>query len=122
MQRTVDTMKVAVIEEDGETNAGKSVYAVGGIRWGPFRDTEDRFGKYWIWGPLKPYAAYVFCAFKNLTWSCESKFRYTVPCDGCKNCVAERTVGGNSSVSQPQQSRWWHAFVPRTRTANGNPP
>ena len=118
MQRTVDTMKVVVIGEDGEQPAEKSIYAVGGIKWGPFRDVEDRFSKYWIWGSLKPYAAYVFCAFKDLTWSCESKFRYTIPCDGCSNCAKERIVGGGSQNTF-QQTRWWHAFVPRTKTLNG---
>lgn len=117
LQHTVDVMKVEVIEGDEAKPTGKPIYAAGGIKWGPFRDVEERIGKYWIWGSLKPYAAYVFCVFKNLTWNCESQFRYTVPCDGCRNCMSQSTVSSGTSLSTP--TRWWHAFIPRTKSFNG---
>jgi len=119
IQRHVDVMKIEVIEEGPEQPERKGIYAPGGIKWGPFRDVDERVGKYWIWGPLRAYAAYVFCAFKDLTWNCEAKFRYTLPCDGCKNCSHLRNFGEMNQTRGPQQARWWHAFIPRTKTSNG---
>lgn len=120
-KKHVDVMKVEVLE-DGEKTPGKPVYALGELKWGAFRDVDERIGKYWLWGPLKPYAAYLFGAFKNLTWECDSRFQYTVPCDGCRNCMTNALQDATEPRygSSAQNARWWHAFIPRTTSVKGN--
>ena len=114
VQRPVDVMKVQVMEESA---TGKPIYAAGQFRWGAFRDVEDRIGKYWLWGPLRSYAAYLFSVFKDYTWNCSSQLRYTLPCDGCQRCKSP----ANQPVSKPEQpTRWWQAFVPRAPVPLGN--
>ncbi|XP_057371062.1 acylglycerol kinase, mitochondrial-like [Daphnia carinata] len=115
-KKHVDVMKVEVLD-DGEKTPGKPVYALGELKWGAFRDVDERIGKYWLWGPLKPYAAYLFGAFRNLTWECESRFQYTVPCDGCRNCMTNALQDATEPKygSTAQNTRWWHAFIPRAK-------
>lgn len=73
--------------------------------------------KYWIWGPLKPYMAYLFMACRDLTWSCNAQIRYTLPCEGCRECKNLMKVDSTIAYLQQQQnSRWWHAFIPRTKS------
>lgn len=119
-QHKVDVMKVEIME-NSDKPPGKPVFALGELSWGAFRDVEERVGKYWLWGPLKPYAAYFFGAFKDLTWECSSLFRYTLPCDGCNNCMSNRLQDApDPRLSAGQNnSRWWHAFVPRSKSTIG---
>lgn len=114
----IDVMKVEILENN-EITSGKPVYAVGELKWGAFRDVEERIGKYWLWGPLKPYVAYFFGVFKDLTWECNSQFRYTLPCSGCSNCV--KPIDTTSMIINRTQSRWWHAFIPRNKPVQGLP-
>lgn len=115
LQQQLDVMKIEIVE-GSESPPGKPIYALGEIKWGAFRDVDERIGKYWLWGPLKPYAAYFFGAFKNLTWNCTSTFRYTLPCDGCSNCMVSDNNPNSMLPNSGQPSRWWHAFIPRTST------
>ena len=120
-QHNVDVMKVEILE-NSDKPPGKPVFALGELSWGAFRDVEERVGKYWLWGPLKPYAAYFFGAFKHLTWECSSQLRYTLPCDGCSNCMSNRLqdVRPDQRIGSMQHSRWWHAFIPRSKPHQGN--
>lgn len=106
--------------ENSESSSGKPIYALGEIKWGAFRDVDERIGKYWLWGPLKPYAAYFFGAFKSLTWNCSSTFRYTSPCDGCNNCMRSNDSISDIRLNSGQGSRWWQAFMPRPKPVVGN--
>lgn len=117
-QQRVDAMKIEILDQN-ETSPGKPVYALGELDWGAFRDVEERVGKYWLWGPLQSYAAYFFGAFKDLTWECSSQFQYTVPCNGCSKCVRPRDTFVDTRLKIGQNSRWWHAFVPR-KPVQGN--
>lgn len=106
-------------DENQQTSAGKPpIYALGELKWGAFRDVEDQLSKYWIWGPLKPYMAYLFLVYQNLTWSCKAQLRYTLPCEGCRECanLVKNSIG-TGQQQQQQNSRWWHVFIPRTRTS-----
>ncbi|XP_046643063.1 acylglycerol kinase, mitochondrial-like [Daphnia pulicaria] len=116
-QKQVDVMKVEILE-NSDNPTGKPIYALGELKWGAFRDVEERIGKYWLWGPLKSYAAYFFGAFKSLTWNCNAQFHYTVPCEGCNNCMRNKMQDANELKfgSQVQNTRWWHAFIPRTKS------
>ena len=118
LQRSIDVMKVEILESETVKPAGKPVYAVGEIKWGAFRDVEERFSKYWIWGPMKQYAAYFFGAFHELTWNCEALLRYTIPCDGCQRCKLEEAQALSASKA-PTNSRWWHMFLPRAKPVTG---
>lgn len=115
-QQKIDVMKVEILEIN-ENSPGKPVYAVGELKWGAFRDVEERIGKYWLWGPLKPYVAYIFGVFKDLTWKCSAQFHYTLPCNGCSNCV--KPVDTTDLRINKVQPRWWHAFIPRNRPTQG---
>ena len=120
-QQPIDVMQLEVLGEGSEASSGKIIFAASELRWGAFRDVEERVGKYWMWGPLRTYAAYVFGAFKDLTWSCNAQFRYTSPCSGCNRCHGVQRTAILPSTPQPaQQNRWWHAFIPRTPTMNCN--
>lgn len=120
-QKQVDVMKVEILE-NSDNPTGKPIYALGELKWGAFRDVEERIGKYWLWGPLKSYAAYFFGAFKSLTWDCNAQFHYTVPCEGCNNCMRNNLQDANELKfgSQVQNTRWWHAFIPRTKSVKGD--
>jgi len=119
-RKPVDVMQLQVMAGDSEESAGKTIFAASELKWGAFRDVEERIGKYWIWGPLRTYAAYVFGAFKDLTWSCNALFRYTSPCDGCSQCQGVQKTVVSPVSQQPQQTRWWHAFIPKTPTISCN--
>lgn len=110
VHKEVDVMKIEILNSD----VGKPVYALGELKWGAFRDVEERIKKYWLWGPLKPYAAYFFGAFKNLSWECSAQFRYSLPCDGCNKCFGKKEVSSSKPISN-QNSRWWHVFIPRAK-------
>lgn len=114
LQRPVDVMKVQVVDE-AATPAGKAIYAVGRFQWGAFRDAEERAAKYWLLGPLKPYAAYLFSVFRDLTWQCAGRLGHTPPCDGCRRCRSSGAAAeGVGAARSPLSSRWWHVFLPRT--------
>lgn len=124
-RRSVDVMRIQIQEVDeteGQQQTGKPpIYALGELKWGAFRDVEDQVSKYWIWGPLKPYMAYLFMAYRDLTWSCKAQLRYTLPCEGCRECTNLMKVDSmiNQQLQQ-QNSRWWHAFIPRTKSSSTN--
>lgn len=117
-QHPLDVMKVEIFDPETAATQGKPVYAVSEILWGAFRDVEERVGKYWIWGSLRSYAAYLFGSFKDLTWDCTAQFRYTLPCSGCRSCMIQDVIKPEPLVQQ-QQTRWWQAFVPRAQPAKG---
>ncbi|XP_072939244.1 acylglycerol kinase, mitochondrial-like [Epargyreus clarus] len=97
-----DTMKIEPITTEDETPS-RPIYAMNSIEWGAFRDTESRKDKYWIYGPLRHYASYIFNGYKNsLNWNCSGTIKYTPPCAGCSNCV----------VKKPEVKRKWAFFMP----------
>lgn len=98
-----DAMKIEPITEDEVQN--KPIYALTSIEWGAFRDTLAKRDKYWIYGPWREYAAFIFNGYKKtLTWDCSGVINYTPPCDGCSNC----------QVKRPEIKRWF--FMPSTHT------
>ncbi|XP_046610154.1 acylglycerol kinase, mitochondrial [Neodiprion virginianus] len=112
--KLVDTIEIEPLEQDPE-NIIKPVYAVGTVEWGAWRDANAKANKYWYWGSLRRYATYVFNGYKSdLTWDCSADLRYSEPCNGCSRCRHNR----QSSHSSSSDRRWWHSFVPRTRSAS----
>ncbi|VVC97210.1 unnamed protein product [Leptidea sinapis] len=85
-----DAMKVETIADEYEV-PNKPIYALSSLEWGAFRDVQARQDKYWIYGPLRTYASYIFNGYKNtLTWDCQGEIKYTPPCSGCSNCLRKK--------------------------------
>lgn len=111
--RLLDAIEIKVLEEDEEST--KPVYAMGGIRWGAWSDVHAHIDKYWYWGYLRKYAAYVFNGYKSdLNWKCNAVLKYTNPCKGCSYCYSKEMYYNQSANSN---RRWWHAFLPRKQTS-----
>ncbi|EZA62691.1 Acylglycerol kinase, mitochondrial [Ooceraea biroi] len=109
---SIDAVEIKLLENDPE-NPVKPIYAVDGIKWGAWTDTHARIDKYWYWGFLRKYAAYVFSGYKSdLNWRCNAVLKYTNPCEGCSRCYSKESY--NESVNMNR--RWWHAFLPRKQT------
>ncbi|XP_011882144.1 PREDICTED: acylglycerol kinase, mitochondrial isoform X2 [Vollenhovia emeryi] len=111
--RSIDAIEIKLINND-PANPVKPVYAVGGIDWGAWSDTHARIEKYWYWGSLRKYAAYVFSGYKSqLSWKCNAEMKYTNPCKGCSRCYS-KDLSYNQSTNSNR--RWWHAFLPKRQT------
>lgn len=102
-----DAMKIEPIANEDE-EPSKPIYAMASMEWGAFRDTLARKDKYWLFGPLREYFAFIFNGYKSsLTWNCSGTVKYTPPCAGCSNCVARR----------PEVKSKWSFFMPSTQAA-----
>ncbi|EFN62771.1 Acylglycerol kinase, mitochondrial [Camponotus floridanus] len=111
--KLIDAIEIKLLENDPE-NSIKPVYAVGSIKWGAWSDTHARIDKYWYWGFLRKYAAYVFNGYKSdLNWNCNAIMKYTNPCKGCSHCYSKE-LSYNQSTNFNR--RWWHAFLPKKQT------
>lgn len=111
--KSIDAIQIKLLNNDPE-NPIKPVYAVGGIEWGAWSDTHACIDKYWYWGSLRKYAAYVFCGYKSdLTWKCNAMMKYTNPCKGCSRCCSKELIHNQSTNLN---RRWWHAFLPKGQT------
>ncbi|KAF5294877.1 hypothetical protein FQR65_LT10675 [Abscondita terminalis] len=110
--KPIDVMKIEVLQDD--ELKGKTVYAVSSIEWGPYRDAQAKVDKYWYFGPLRKYVTYLFNGYKDsLSWSCKASLNYTLPCEGCKNCVA---------IPQIKETlRWYHKVLPLRQHKLPNP-
>ncbi|CAG9858565.1 unnamed protein product [Phyllotreta striolata] len=99
--RPLDVMKIEVISSENSTEedskeAGKPVYAVSSLKWGAYRDAEAKKDNYWVFGPFRNYATYVFNGLKSkLSWNCEAQISYSPPCDGCSNCFKRTDSSSN---------------------------
>ncbi|KAK4887777.1 hypothetical protein RN001_004048 [Aquatica leii] len=112
-KKPIDVMKIEVLE-DNELK-GKTVYAVSSIEWGPYRDAHAKKDKYWYFGPLRKYVTYLFNGFKDsLSWSCRASLNYTVPCEGCKNCVSAPKIN--------EDLLWYHKVLPIRKPTPSNIP
>ncbi|KAB0796513.1 hypothetical protein PPYR_10574 [Photinus pyralis] len=99
--KPIDVMKIEVLQD--EELQGKVIYAVSSVKWGAYRDAQARKDKYWYFGPLRSYATYIFNGYKStLSWNCNANINYTLPCEGCKNCVR----------LPEERRRWYHRFLP----------
>lgn len=109
-----DTMKIEIIDQD---IAPKPVFAVGALKWGAFRDIMSKRDKYWYFGGLRDYSAFLFNAFNDngVTWQCNATLEYSDPCRGCRNCRVE------IEPKKPQNTRWWSKFVPRSKPVQTGP-
>ncbi|XP_029673153.1 acylglycerol kinase, mitochondrial isoform X1 [Formica exsecta] len=111
--KTIDAIEIKLLENDPE-NPIKPVYAIAGIKWGVWSDTHAHIDKYWYWGSLRKYAAYVFSGYKsNLNWKCNAVMKYSNPCKGCSYCYSKE-LSYNQSTNLNR--RWWHAFLPKKQT------
>ncbi|KAL6447224.1 hypothetical protein ACFW04_001482 [Cataglyphis niger] len=111
--KTIDAIEIKLLENDPE-NPIKPIYAVAGIKWGAWSDTHARIDKYWYWGSLRKYAAYVFSGYKSdLNWKCNAVMKYTNPCKGCSYCYS-KDLSYNQSTNL--NKRWWHVFLPKKQT------
>lgn len=98
-----DVMKIEPLADDDENPRPKPIYAMTSIEWGAFRDTLAKNDKYWIYGPLRGYASYIFNGYKDsLSWDCSGTLKYTPPCVGCNNCLTK----------MPEVKRKWAFFIP----------
>lgn len=103
-----DLMKIEVIEDQQNI---KPVYAFSTFEWGAFRDAFNERDRYWYFGPLRDYVAFVFKAFDNdLSWNCAAELKYTEPCSGCSNCFVKPQQN-----ERKQARRWWSSFIPSFR-------
>lgn len=103
-----DVMKIELTQEN---EAIKPIYAVGTLEWGAFRDALNLRDRYWYFGPLREYAAFLFNGFSDsLAWNCKAKLIYTEPCHGCKNCY----IKPHQKDAQSNR-RWWLSFIPLFR-------
>ncbi|CAH2077071.1 unnamed protein product, partial [Iphiclides podalirius] len=101
-----DAMKIEPLVQDGEVPS-RPIYAITSLEWGAFRDTLAKRDKYWIYGPLREYASFIFNGYKeSLNWNCSGVINYTPPCAGCSNCLRKR----------PEIKRKWSFFMPNTQT------
>lgn len=102
-----DAMKIEPIPEEDEI-PNKPIYALSSLEYGAFRDTLARKDKYWIYGPWRAYAAFIFNGYKqSINWECSGTLKYTPPCNGCSNCVKKK----------PEAPKRWSFFVPQTQQA-----
>ncbi|XP_011636985.1 acylglycerol kinase, mitochondrial isoform X1 [Pogonomyrmex barbatus] len=107
--KSIDAIEIKLLKDDPD-NPIKPIYAVDGIEWGAWSDTHARIDKYWYWGPLRKYAAYLFNGYKsNLNWKCNALMKYTNPCKGCSCCYSKNSYNQSSNLNK----RWWHAFLPK---------
>lgn len=106
-----DVIKVEPLENHEESShTSKPIYAISAIQWGAYRDALTLRDKYWYFGPLREYGAFLFNAFGDrLTWNCNAKLLYSLPCNGCSNCFVQ------TDKQQTNNRRWWSAFIPRMR-------
>lgn len=96
----------------------KPVYAVGTLEWGAFRDVFALRDQYWYVNGLREYFAVLFNAFSNnLSWNCNAKLSYTLPCSGCNNCYQLKRQYQSNQINKPNNStnRWWQSFTRKTR-------
>ncbi|XP_034253378.1 acylglycerol kinase, mitochondrial [Thrips palmi] len=110
--KPLDVIKFQVLPTDGN-EGGKPVYGLAGLEWGAFRDTNARRDKYWYFGGLRGYAAYIFAGFKGektITWNVQANMEYSPPCNGCSNCYEQRL---DLHPDQAQSKSWWSAFGKR---------
>ncbi|CAK9830198.1 Acylglycerol kinase, mitochondrial [Anthophora retusa] len=115
--KMMDMIEVKPIEENPEEPV-KSIYAMGSIEWGAWKDANTIANKYWYWGPLRKYAAYIFNGYKeNLNQYCSAILKYTPPCEGCSRCTQNTSLLSGYSNSN---TRWWHVFIPKTTVTRGN--
>ncbi|XP_022123920.2 acylglycerol kinase, mitochondrial [Pieris rapae] len=103
-----DAMKIEPLANEEETPS-RPIYAMTSINWGAFRDIQAKRDKYWLYGPLREYAAYIFNGYKDsITWICNGVITYTPPCAGCSNCLTKK----------PELKRKWSFFMPSTQATN----
>ncbi|CAL7934367.1 unnamed protein product [Xylocopa violacea] len=115
--KMIDMIEIKSIEDNSEEPI-KPIYAMGTVEWGAWKDADASASKYWYLGPLKKYATYVFNGFKNnLNQYCDAILKYTLPCEGCSRCNRNNSfLSGSSNLN----TRWWHAFIPKTTTTINN--
>lgn len=59
--KLADVMRIDVIkDEQGDHESNKPVYAVASLKWGAYRDAEASKDSYWVFGPMRKYATYIF--------------------------------------------------------------
>lgn len=103
-----DAMKIEPLTNEEETPS-RPIYAMASIDWGAFRDVQSKRDKYWIYGPFREYASFIFNGYKNsITWTCTGVITYTPPCAGCGNCLKKK----------PEVKRKWSFFMPSTQAAD----
>lgn len=130
-----DVIKIEPIVDVVDANeppAARPIFAIGSIQWGAFRDALQKRDKYWYFGSLRDYTAYLFNALSGrLTWECAAQLTYSPPCAGCSNCyqlpassVAAAAMSSGSSrraaaVSAGGSRRWWSGYAaPKGGAAN----
>ncbi|PSN42053.1 Acylglycerol kinase [Blattella germanica] len=109
--KPIDVLKIEVLQETEDETPGKPIYSLSGVHWGAYRDAEAKKDKYWYWGTLRSYAAYVFMGWKDkkngMTWQCDGELTYILPCGGCNKCHQAQETEKKTSY------RWWQVFLPR---------
>lgn len=116
-----DVIKVEPIVDDVEhehaSPPARPIFAVGSIQWGAFRDALHKRDKYWYFGPLRDYSAYLFNSISShLTWECAAELTYSPPCAGCSNCYtvsASKLSSNSKATSSPLANntrRWWSGY------------
>lgn len=110
--KPLDVIKFQILPTES-SDGGKPVYSLAGMEWGAFRDTNARRDKYWYFGGLRGYAAYVFSGLKDektITWKVQANMEYSPPCEGCSNCYQQRI---DLHPDQAQNKSWWSVFGKR---------
>lgn len=103
-----DAIKIEPINQEQETPT-KPVFAMSSVEWGAFKDVFAKKDKYWIYGPLREYASFIFNGYKqSLCWNCSGTLKYTPPCTGCSNCLQKR----------PEMKSKWSFLMPSVSSQN----
>ncbi|XP_074650909.1 acylglycerol kinase, mitochondrial-like [Tubulanus polymorphus] len=90
------TKLVDVLHVQGDDE--KSVYALSGLEWGKYKETEEYYKGIWFLGPIRRRWAYIKHAVFSREWPLEvvADVTYSNPCSGCNKC------------RQPPEWKWWH--------------
>ncbi|GLH00918.1 Acylglycerol kinase, mitochondrial [Gryllus bimaculatus] len=115
VRKPVDVIRIEQLEKEREDQ--RPVYGVNGLRWGAVHDTYAKRDKYWYWGALREYMAFIFMGFKKdgkgVTWNCNADILYSLPCNGCSECYMS-----HEPTKRKTPTRWWQSFVPKQQSSD----
>ncbi|XP_023318617.1 acylglycerol kinase, mitochondrial [Trichogramma pretiosum] len=101
--KLVDVIEIDLVNKNSE-QPEQSVYALGTIEMGIWKDVFSRADKYWYFGALRRYATYLFSSYKSdIKWQHDGIIRYSDPCKGCSKCYKEDQI-----QQQTTNKRWYH--------------
>jgi len=71
---------VIELENQGEERRGQKLFALNHVNLGAWTDSQRRENRYWVFGPLKRYLAYIgsyLTGHQEVGWSCDMALKYS---------------------------------------------